>query len=200
MKIKIIDTFRKRECWRVAWGRTGQSNDSIQQLQQVAEFLRSAKSCSKLTIFQDQGYFYCNDTALAYTLSKFTGVTHLGKIKEILVNRPRDTIQLTESDHSHRTYFREQKISGEKKLRILEFLKLQPGIAMSPALKQWFRNSVGWWSFRIQRHHFIDHNNCGSMLMLQIISPRLIRKTVGITVVNNRETNNGKDKRRSASD
>ena len=89
-------------------------------------------------------------------------------------------------------YFRDQRVSDEKKHQISKFLKSQPEIAMSPTLTKWCDGSIRRWrSFYTERHYFIDHSELGVILMLQMIDPTVIRKTVGIAVVNNRETDNG---------
>jgi hypothetical protein len=200
MHKKITSTYWYRLSWRALGGRSNDSHADLHEIQQIAVFLQSVKSETKLTIFQNWGYFYCNNKELAYTLSEFTGVHHNNTIKEILVNRPRNTVQLNESEYCYRTYFRNRKVSEDKKYQISEFLKLQPEIAMSPSLTKWCNTTIRRWSsFYTERHYFIDHTDLGIILMLQIIDPTVIRKTVDITVVNNRETNNGKNKRRSSS-
>ena len=193
MKRKIASKYWQRLSWRYPGGKfSTETPDNVQQIQQVAEFLGSVKAETKLTIYQNWGYFYCNNTATAHTLSEFAGIHHNNIIKEISIDRARNTILLKKSDYCYRTYFRDQRVSDEKKHQISKFLKSQPEIAMSPTLTKWCDGSIRRWrSFYTERHYFIDHSELGVILMLQMIDPTVIRKTVGIAVVNNRETDNG---------
>jgi hypothetical protein len=62
----------------------------------------------------------------------------------------------------------------------------QQSIRLSPSLKNWCTQTpvyhMQWYT---ERFYFIDHNDSGPLIMLQLIDHGLVRKTMSIMVVNN---------------
>lgn len=94
------------------------------------------------------------------------------------INRPKDTIQLKNPRHTHRSYFKRTAMTESEKRAVGNFLSnnaetLRP----SPALEDWLKR-IDQWAVWTEPHFFVDHNDESWMVMLSLIRPRLIKKTI----------------------
>jgi glycosyltransferase involved in cell wall biosynthesis len=148
-------------------------------LKDLAEVLIKNRSNIKFVIVGSWAYIYSNDLKFLEMVSKLEYVSSCS-FTEIKINRPRDTVKLRKSKHKFRIYFPDMWITAEQKASIVAFLTSQEDIRLSPGLKTWC-HSLFYWT---QRSHFIDCNTASMGLALQLIHPRLVRKTLQIVEVN----------------
>lgn len=150
------------------------------ELKDLAEILHKNRSKIKLMISGSWAYVYSDDLDFLERLSLLE-YTNYPSLKKITVNRPKGTVLLKNSAHSLRTYFADIWLTANEKESIVAFLTSQADIRLSPALDRWCKNNTLW----SQRNHFIDYSLASFPLSLQLINPRLIRKTMTIIEVNN---------------
>lgn len=144
-------------------------------LHQLANTLLGATNEFKLVTSVDQCWVYSNDVELIEELSldyelKYKTYT------EAIVDRPKDTIRLKNPTHAQRSYFKTLKLTPQVKETICNFFKNQSDIRLSPSLAYWINEDL----YRTQDYFFVDHTGESWLLMLALVKPGLIRKTVTI--------------------
>ena len=122
-------------------------------------------------------WIYTNSQLFVTKLAELEFVEGI-QVSEAIINRPRNTVKLKNSTHTHRSYFRFATPTEESRARIIKFLKLhQEDITPSPALVTW---SDCVFSYPIRDHYFVDYTSESWLLMLNLLHPGLIRKTLTI--------------------
>lgn len=182
----IDKILSERDHWRqqvrLRWPGTNiiHANRSIsaedrENLKSFAEFLRPQTHNFKITISVSLAWIYTNDINLLTDIIDLPYVKSYG-INEATVVKPRDVVVLKNSKHTHRSYFRSCKLDADQKEKLCNFLHSQTDIRISSALNQWL--DVHW--TRTQDYYFVDHVGENWTLLLSLICPRIIRKTLPI--------------------
>lgn len=146
-----------------------------ENLHNFCDFLKQNTVKKKIVIYSNHVYIYCNDIGL------FNSINDLGYIKMIdffscdICGSP-GTVILKNPKHKLRTYFRSLQLDDAAITAVKTLLSNQPDVRMSPSLMTFFDRS---WNY-IQDHFFIDHDDDKLLLMLKLIRPELIRKTLSI--------------------
>jgi hypothetical protein len=141
----------------------------------LCDYLLS-KQDYKLVIYNDWGYVYSNDLAMLRSMEQLEYVTP-ASIKQVVLDIPRDSILIKSSEHEWRSYFFAGRMTDQQRESLRNFLANQTDIRIGPGLKRFL-------SGRQSTHHyindnaFIDHNGQGIIMMLGLILPRAIRKTL----------------------
>jgi hypothetical protein len=130
----------------------------------------------KLVISSNNGWIYTNSV---HDLATLDQLLYLRKkeYRQVVLDRPKNTIKLKTSQYSHRSYFRRQLIGSRVRHNLTVFLQNQTDIRISPALTTFADQQF---SRLLQEHYFIDHNDQGILLMLGLIVDNPIRKTIDI--------------------
>jgi len=148
---------------------------TVKNLHVLADLLLTTQTNFKLVVSAFTGYVYTNDRMLIDQVAKLPGVSYV-EYTQAIVGRPRDTIQLRDPKYQWRSYFKVGKLTTEQKTHLKNFLANQPGIRISPALKNW----INYKFTRTQDYFFIDYNEPAWLTMLGLVLPGLIRKTLEI--------------------
>jgi signal peptidase I len=148
---------------------------TVKNLHTLADVLLTTPANFKLVVSAFTGYVYTNDRMLIDQVDKLPGVSYVEYTRAV-VGRPRDTIQLRDPKYQWRSYFKVGKLTTEQKTHLKNFLANQPGIRISPALKNW----INYKFTRTQDYFFIDYNEPAWLTMLGLVLPGLIRKTLEI--------------------
>jgi signal peptidase I len=148
---------------------------TVKNLHTLADLLLTTQANFKLVVSAFTGYVYANDLGLIDQVAKLPGVSYV-EYTQAVVGRPRDTIQLRDPKYQWRSYFKVGKLTTEQKTHLKNFLANQPGIRISPALKNW----INYKFTRTQDYFFIDYNEPVWLTMLGLVLPGLIRKTLEI--------------------
>ena len=148
---------------------------TVKNLHVLADLLLTTPANFKLVVSAFTGYVYANDRLLINQVAKLPGVSYV-EYTQAIVGRPRDTIQLRDPKYQWRSYFKVGKLTTEQKTHLKNFLANQPGIRISPALKNW----INYKFTRTQDYFFIDYNEPAWLTMLGLVLPGLIRKTLEI--------------------
>ena len=153
------------------------SDVQLANLLTVSRLLKTCSEPHKHISGYNWMYIYTNDVALLETVSQSPAVTD-AKYSQAVVDLPSDVVVLKQSKYQYRTYFKSTSISTESSARVRNFLldrtdcyKFTPGLRyMLETRKQmYFRD-----------YYFVDHNDPGDMLMLAMVCPGIVRKTMPI--------------------
>ena len=142
-------------------------------LYDFADILRNSGVNVKLVVSTNYGWVYTNDLTLINQLSSLRMLTGK-KYSQAVIDRPKNTIKLKNSQYQYRSYIKLTKITNQQKDNLINFLNnQQPTIRISPALAEWITSGF----YRTQDYFFVDHNEMSWLTMLALVHPGLIRKT-----------------------
>jgi hypothetical protein len=150
------------------------TDENVKNLHVLTDALLSSQVEFKLVTSVSSAWIYTNDAKLIEQLSQFDFL--LWKTySEAVVDRPKNTIKLKDPKHRYRSYLKSIKLTEEEKKHLCNFFRNQTGHArISPALTKWIDDR---WH-RTQDYFFIDHDEESWLLMLSLIKPSMIRKTM----------------------
>lgn len=129
----------------------------------------------KLVIYNDWGYVYSSDLAMLRNMEQVSYLRAVS-MKRAVIDLPRDSILIKSSEHEWRSYFRAGRITDQQKESLRNFLHNQEDIRIGPGLKRFFTNTHN--HHYINDNMFVDHNGQGIVMMLELILPKAIRKTL----------------------
>jgi hypothetical protein len=129
----------------------------------------------KIVIYGDWGYVYSSDLSMLRNMEQLSYLKP-ANMKHAITDIPRGSILIKSSQHEYRSYFRAGRVTAQQRESLRNFLANQQDIRTGPGLQRLLNNT--------QTHHyindnmFIDHNGQGIVMMLELILPRAIRKTL----------------------
>ena len=129
----------------------------------------------KLVIYGDWGYVYSSDLSMLRNMEQLSYLKP-ANMKHAVTDIPRGSILIKSSQHEYRSYFRAGRVTAQQRESLRNFLANQQDTRTGPGLQRLLNNT--------QTHHyindnmFIDHNGQGIVMMLGLILPRAIRKTL----------------------
>ena len=105
-------------------------------------------------------------------------------VRQAVISRPANVVQLRESKYAYRTYFKERKYSLEQRLMLVNFLNarkdtLHPCGALVSWLTGQFLGYVQNRSYS-RSHYFVDHDHPNEGTMISLVMPGIVRKTMPI--------------------
>lgn len=152
------------------------TQENRDNLHKLLDEILAIKSDYKFVISHNTGYIYTNDLKV---LDKFYNLDYVKRqqCSQAVVNRPLDTIKRKNPQHLHRSYLRFTKTSELERKSLLSFLQAQgKDVKISPAFNKFLHQD---YKLTLD-HYFIDYNDPGIIVMLSLIKPNLIRKTLAI--------------------
>lgn len=172
-------------------GASATDRKKVFRYNKLLNFFTQNRETSKLVLGYNCAYFYTSELSHVNQLLAHDGVFFLQLLKTD-IDRPRDTVVLQQSDYTNRTYFRSCLLDDQQKHQVRNFLVSQQNIRLCPSLRDWVDGNYLslFWGNHIRRYYFVDHNEQGCILMLSMIAPHMVRKTVKIKKVNEIEVNN----------
>lgn len=141
----------------------------------LLDFLQ-AQNNYKIWFSQDWAYIYSNDLDFLRRTEALPYLTPVD-LRRAVVDQERDTVLVKSSAYTRRSYLRSWKPTESEADALRRFLAQQEDIRLSPSLADWVYNQQ--WQY-IRENFFIDHHGKGIELMLALILPRPVRKTVSI--------------------
>ena len=186
---QVLDHINMRKLWDEQWRlRTWNQNfvadrstrytieDELNVLT-VAEYLRGLKHDFKLVVTRDRIWLYANRPSVIKGLTRLNGVYN-ARYTEAVVDRPKNSIRIKNSPHEFRSYFRWKFLNDIEKDSLSQFLATQKDyVRVSPGLKRYL---LGKNYLFLQEYYFIDYTGQQWLLMLSLINPGMLRKTVSI--------------------
>ena len=176
-RIEWREIARKR--WRssVINGAAGWNaiTDQIRQdLHLICDKILDSKTDYKLVVSTHFGWIYTNDLELINQLKAIRCLTNK-TYTQAVINRPKNTVRLKNSQYSSRSYFVNIKLTAAEKETLKNFFaNQQEHIRTSPSFKDWLYEKP---YLRTQDYFFIDYTGEQWLTMLGLIRPGLIRKT-----------------------
>ena len=105
-------------------------------------------------------------------------------VRQAVISKPANVVQLRESQYGYRTYFRERRINLEQRNMLANFLNSRRDtLRVSTALDNWANGKLLGYvrnhSYS-RAHYFIDHDHPNEGTMLSLVLPGMVRKTMPI--------------------
>ena len=143
----------------------------------ISRLLKTSAKPYKHISSYDWMYIYTNDVALLETIAQSPAVTD-AKYSQAVVDLPNDVVLLKQSKYQYRTYFKSTSISTESSTRVKSFLLDRTDCyRFTPGLKYMLQTRK---QMYFRDYHFVDHHDPGDMLMLAMVCPGIVRKTMPI--------------------
>jgi len=104
-------------------------------------------------------------------------------VRQAVISRPANVVQLRESQYAYRTYLRERKYGLEQRTMLANFLNSRTGtLRPCDALIAWLKGGSGFrYNLNYSRaHYFVDHDHPNEGTMLSLVMPGIVRKTMPI--------------------
>ena len=152
------------------------TDKTVKDLHTIADALLTAGVDFKLVVSVETAWVYTNNIDLIKQLDQLDCLTKK-TYTQAQINRPKNTIRLKNPEHKHRGYFKRLKLTLDQKNQLINFFINQTGyVRLSPALVIWCDGQF----LRTQDYFFIDYNEESWAVMLALIHPGLLRKTVDL--------------------
>jgi hypothetical protein len=149
---------------------------TVEDLHALAEVLLTSSEQFKLVVSASQGYVYTNSLQLLDQLDQLPELKHKTHT-QAQISRPINTIQLKNSKHHFRSYFKAVKLDPQQKQTLGDFLlNQQTHVRLSPSLLTWITQAFN----RTQDYFFVDYDTPSWLTMLNLVHSGIIRKTMHI--------------------
>jgi len=156
------------------------TDDVVENLHKFCQFLLDTTHKFKLVVEFSTIRLYAESDELFQQLLASDVVMSGVRYSEVNINRPKDTVQLKNPVHTHRSYFKRTRPTEVEKRAITQLLlNNAETIKASPALMAWTEQKDAWYQWT-QPHFFIDHSDESWVIMLSLIRPHMIKKTIPI--------------------
>lgn len=150
------------------------TDEHVQDLHTLCTFLLQATEPFKLVLSGDRAWVYANSLEFLKTVAQSPGAIR-PRYTRAVIDRPVDTIVLKNPQHTKRSYFKEQAIGPVQKEQLIAFFNNhRDNVRLSPSLIKWLQ----WPTRRIYSYFFVDYDHGSWPLMISLVHPGLIRKTV----------------------
>lgn len=150
------------------------------RIHSMADFITGISTPYKIVVENRIMRIYSNDLNIIQAV-EYIPFLQRRRYSQVVVDRPRDTIKIKNSQHSYRSYFKETRINSDDKQSIEQFLRSQPGIRIGQGLQSWLDETRPIYASKWTRDYFfVDYDHPGWLTMFALVRPGLIRKTVQI--------------------
>jgi hypothetical protein len=151
-----------------------------QNLKDLCNLIAPHKKNIKFVVSFDRGYVYTNDIELVKAIAATPFLDKI-RIQQAMPVCPAGTIGLKNPKWSHRTYFKSKALSEDQRNSMSEYLRSRENIRLSPGLTEWVNlKTNSWWTNWTHNHFFMDHNNDGELLFLNMVVPNITGRTMAI--------------------
>jgi len=152
------------------------TQETRQHLHELCDVLLAFTDQFKLVVSEHHCWVYTNVVKVIQQLSDLQ-ILKNKQFSEAIINRPKNTILLKNSSYQYRSYLQSTNLTSADKTKICNFFNnQQDSIRLGPALTRWTGTKFN----RTQDYFFIDHFGESWLIMLNLVHPGLIRKTVHI--------------------
>lgn len=148
-----------------------------QQLHNVCDLFLAFREPYKKMVYHSHIYFYTNCLEDLESIATHPDISYFRATKAD-VCLPRDVVLLKDPKRKYRTYFKERWIP-EGQTPILRNFLLNRGDCydFTPLFK---KRLESWDRFYTMSHFFVDHDDPKDLIMLELVMPGLVRKTMPI--------------------
>lgn len=127
---------------------------------------------NKVIFYQGTVYVYSNQ------LEQLEDLVTYGPIKQAEVSMPKDVILLKNPTWHFRTYFNELRLDSSQSKTIRDFLRNRKDAFGRSRFFDYKLDTAMF--FYIMNYNFVDHDNIQDALMLNLVCPGIVRKTLPI--------------------
>jgi len=150
------------------------TDEQVLDLHTLCSFFKQVIEPFKLVLSGDHVWVYAKDWEFLKSVTQSPGVIK-PRYTRAVITRPVDTIILKNPQHAQRTYLREQAVSPVQREQLIAFFNNhRDNVRLSPSLVKWLQ----WPTRRIYSYFFVDYDHNSWPLMISLVHPGLIRKTV----------------------
>lgn len=180
LRSKSHELLDKRIQWhnvnQFRWTKTVEEPEA-RNLHDFLDVLESLGS-HKLLLTTDYVYIYSNSVDMLERIANLPYVNRNVRASQAVINRPRDTVLLLEPKYQYRTYFKERFMTPENMAVLSKFLLSRTDcFRITDELRRRLRTENNCYT---TSYYFVDHNNMEDLVMLQIVCPGIVRKTLTI--------------------
>jgi hypothetical protein len=151
-----------------------------QDLLDLADMLWQNRDRIKLVVFRTWVYVYTNDLDLLDQL-RSRPYLHSINVRRAIVDRPKGVILRHQPRHGLRTFLKARRYTDSQKASLKSWLSAQTDIRISPGLSHWLQEDWNW----CREYYWIDHDDPGVTLMLELLCTNSIGATRQILSINN---------------
>lgn len=146
-------------------------------LHNMCDLLRALPASCKIMIQYDHVFLY---TSTIGTLEHMSQVDYIDQIKigEAVAVYPKDTVMLLNPVHQYRTFLKSRWWDLDISNRVKKFLLGRQDLFRIP--KGFCEKLERPGRLATRDHHFLDHNDPDLLLMLSLVCPGIINKTLPI--------------------
>ena len=154
-------------------------------LRETRDVLLSETDSFKTVVSFNTVCIYTNRRGLADQLANLgnDGV-HIRLVRQTVLTKPANVVQLRESKYAYRTYLRERKYTKDQKDMLANFLhSRRDTLRVSPALDEWVNGTFVGYVRNLsysRSYYFVDHDHPNEGTMLSLVLPGIVRKTMSI--------------------
>ena len=128
---------------------------------------------------------YTNNRRMADRLIDLgNDAVRLRLVRQAVLTKPANVVQLRESKYAYRTYFKERKYSREQRLMLANFLSSRKDtLHPCESLMSWLTGQFPGYIHNLnysRSHYFVDHDHPNEGTMISLVMPGIVRKTMPI--------------------
>lgn len=153
------------------------TDKNVEYLKLLCDLLLQYSSEIKFVVSYNRGHVYTNNLEV---LSKIHALDflHSFSLHKVDVTSAADCIALNNPRWAYRTYFRSLTLTEHQRSVLIQYLDSRKNIKLSRGLKTWCTNPKNrWWDLLSQSYFFVDHDDSGEMLFLNMVVPRITGRT-----------------------
>jgi len=131
----------------------------------------------KIVLTHNYAYTYTNSVEDLEMLADLDFVSNCYPTQAV-INRPRDTVLLADPKYQYRTFLKERYLTETNMKTLSKFLvNRKDCFRITDELEKKLKAGN---TFYTMSHYFVDHNDLSDLVMLQIVCPGIVRKTLTI--------------------
>lgn len=180
LKHQAIDDFcnnRYGYNWSTRWGDPGPTNEEKAALHSLCDRLLSLKEPYKKMVYHSHVYIYSSSLEDLQSIADEPYISCL-YVTQADVCLPEGVVLLSNPKRKYRTYFKDRWIPEAQSPVLKNFLlNRRDCFDFTPLFKDRLEK---WDRFYTMSHFFVDHDDPKDLLMLELVVPGLIRKTMPI--------------------
>ena len=151
--------------------------DATANLHHMCDLLRGLPDSCKKMIQYDRVFLYTNDLEIIEDMSQVGYISQI-KIGQAVMVYPKDTVMQVNPVHQYRTFLKSRYWDLDTSARVKKFLLgRQELFQITRSFRQKLERPG---RLVTQDHHFLDHDSTDFLLMLSLVCPEIISKTLPI--------------------
>jgi hypothetical protein len=159
------------------WRFASMTPEHLNDVRSWISFMRSTKYPFKQVCGYNWGYVYTNDKQLVDDICVLPYLKTIS-VKEALICRPTDSIVLANSPYRLRTYMRDLRLNSSDVPALSDYVLSQPW-RVGPGFEKMLLESDGRYHY-CRRYYFVDHNDERDTMLLNMITPGIVGRTLPI--------------------